>query len=218
MDLSTRRRAVFTVLSDYLQDDYLWQAMSQWEASCSSQGQFELNKFLANCSDIDAIAKNRTTIYRQMIALLMAPDPQRLKPDPVRELEQYKKQGFTAQKLTRSQRFTPQDVQCREAFGVLLGELMDVVRSDTQQRLQRYLQDQMATMQLAQEVRRGLMQCLATRGDFSSLALDVLTMRKLINSVYIALCESLGPVQADGILNRAAAKAMGQYANAGLLL
>lgn len=218
MDLTTRRRAVFTVLSDYVHDDSLWQAMGQWEASCSAQGQFELNKFLASCSGIEAIAKNRTAIYRQMIALLMAPDNQRLKPDPLREMEQYKKQGFSSVKLSRSQSFTPQDVQCRPAFGILLGELMDAVRSDTQQRLQRYLQDQMLSLQFGQDVRRGMAEWLEIRGTFPPLALDLLSMRKLINTVYIGLCESLGPVQADQILNAAAAKAMAQHPNAGLLL
>lgn len=37
MDLSTRRRAVFTVLSDYVHDDSLWQALAQWESGYSEQ-------------------------------------------------------------------------------------------------------------------------------------------------------------------------------------
>lgn len=93
MDLTARRRVVFTVLSDYLSGDCLWQVLAQWESPYSKQSQFELNKFLANCSHIDAIAQNRSAIYRQMIALLMAPDAQRLKADPLVALELFKKRG-----------------------------------------------------------------------------------------------------------------------------
>lgn len=218
MDLSTRRRAVFTVLSDYVQDDALWQALAQWEAGYSGQSQFELNKFLANCSYIDAIAKNRTAIYRQMIALLMAPENQRLKPDPIRELELYKKQGFTAQKLSRTKTLTLQDIQSKPAFSALTAELLDAVRSDTQQRLKRYLQDQMASLQLEQGVRMGVMLWLDERDKLPDMQIDLLTMRKLVNTLYIGLCESLGPVQADQILNAAAARVTRLHANAGLLL
>jgi hypothetical protein len=218
MDLSTRRRAVFTVLSDYVHDDSLWQALAQWESGYSEQSQFELNKFLANCSYIEAIAKNRTAIYRQMIALLMAPENQRLKPDPIRELELYKKQGFTAQKLSRTKNLTLQDIQSKPAFSALTAELLDAVRSDTQQRLKRYLQDQMASLQLEQGVRMGVMHWLDERDKLPDMHIDLLTMRKLVNTLYIGLCESLGPVQADQILNAAAARVTRQHANAGLLL
>lgn len=153
-----------------------------------------------------------------MIALLMAPENQRLKPDPIRELELYKKQGFTAQKLSRTKTLTLQDIQSKPAFAALAAELLDAVRSDTQQRLKRYLQDQMASLQLEQDVRMGVMHWLNERDKLPDMQIDLLTMRKLVNTLYIGLCESLGPVHADQILNVAAARVTRLHTNAGLLL
>lgn len=218
MDLTTRRRAVFTVLSDYLSGDSLWQVLAQWESAYSKQSQFELNKFLANCSHIDAIAQNRSAIYRQMIALLMAPDVQRLKADPLPELELFKKQGFSTQSVVRPKSLRPQDVQSRPAFAALMAELLDAVRSDTQLRLQRYLQDQMQSLQLAQDIRMGVMLWLEERDKLPDMQIDLLTMRKLVNTLYIGLCESLGPVQADHILNSAVQLVARRHMNTELLL
>ena len=59
---------------------------------------------------------------------------------------------------------------------------------------------------------------LEARDKLPHIQIDLFSMRKRVNILYIGLCESFGPVQADHILNHAVQVVARHHMNTELLL
>lgn len=198
MTIESKRRAVFTVLSEYVRDDYLWDAMWRWQNEFSDKSQFELNGFLSQCRDIPGIAENRPQLYRQLISVLMD-HAARLKPDPMEQMLAFQalqeSSGFLSTGNKPSADWSP-------VFSRVLDALFAQLRSDTARLVKRFATEQ--------AVRHGLPQGLAyaftlweERGEAMNVqGVPLIQLKKLLNYIYIGLCESLGPVDADRILSQ----------------
>ena len=194
MTIESKRRAVFTVLSDYLRGETLWEAMWRWQNQFADKSQYELNGFLSQCGDIPEIAANRPQLYRQLISQLMA-NSNGLKPDPMEQMLQYRKQQ-EAQGV-----FSSDGADWCQAFSSVLEHLFGQLRSDTARQVKRFASEQ--------AVRNGLPQNIAYAftlweqgGDpIAVQGAPLVQLKRLLNYVYIGLCEYLGPVDADRILS-----------------
>lgn len=71
MSLERKRQVLYTVLSPVIQGDTLWQVMCHWQTHYADKAQFEWNAFLSDCQRMADIGQQRTTVYRQLIALML---------------------------------------------------------------------------------------------------------------------------------------------------
>ncbi|WP_430460097.1 hypothetical protein ACQUQU_12860 [Thalassolituus sp. LLYu03] len=198
MTAEGKRRAVYTVLSEFLDGDDLWAAMWRWQNGYSDKSQFELNAFLSECRDIPEISLNRSVLYRQLIGILMSNNAA-LKDDPIRAMQNFLNKQEASGELAIAR---PKVADWTPTFSMVLKELFAQLRSDTARSVKNYAAEQAARNQLAQ----GFIYAFTLWDQGKTLdvsAIQVSDLKKLLNFIYIGLCESLGPVEADKILSSA---------------
>lgn len=206
MNVERKRRAVFTVLSEILSDDELWSAMWCWQQQFAEKSQFELNGFLSACAHLDVIAKNRANIYRALINSMMLGERE-LKPDPIAHMQRYAAADDSGLMSVNS---TPQQEDWSEVFSLTLAEVFSQLRRDHAQVVGKYAQEQAVRKGLNSELTYAFTLWIDRRGMITSPTATLRDIRKLLNYLYIGLCESLGPVEADRILSLSVAAVKSQ--------
>ena len=202
MNIDHNRRAVFTVLSEVVEGTELWRAMWCWQQQFSHKSQFELNGFLSACSDIQAIAGNRANLYRRLISCMMLEEKE-LKADPIAEMQNY------ADELTELESINPfsesADVDdWSEVFSSVTREIFSSLRSDSGRSIGTYAQEQAERHALDSRLAYAFTLWRDNPGSNMDIVdVELAALRKLLNYIYIGLCERLGPVDADRILSRA---------------
>lgn len=195
MTMENKRRAIFTVLSEVLHDNSLWDVMWYWQENYSDKPQFELNHFLADCASIPEISENRSWLYRQLIGVLMDSNSD-LKPDPWPQMNQHKHQSDTEYSSD------PQD-DWSEVFTMLMNRFMNGLRSDSQYSLGKFLLHHGKHCDLPKHSQASLNQWLANRELIKLQGVKKSQLKSLLNACYIATCELIGPVEADKVLSTA---------------
>lgn len=210
MNIEHKRRAVFTVLSEVVEGAELWQAMWCWQQQFSHKSQFELNGFLSACNHIQAIAGNRANLYRRLISCMMLEEKE-LKADPIVDMQNY------AEELTELELLNPfvettAVSDWSAAFSTVAREIFTSLRSDTARSIGKYAQEQAERHSL--DARLAYAFTLwkeSPKGVMDIADVESAALRKLLNYIYIGLCERLGPVEADRILSHAIKHTQSQY-------
>ena len=196
------RRAVYTVLSEYLPELQLWPVMWLWQREFADRSPFELNAFFTACSHFPVVKQHRASLYRQLIALLMD-DAAKLKPDPWPAMQRYQQ---ALQPATEAR-----DDAELAVFNEILASLFYDLRSDTAVTVTHYVMEQAGRRRLSRTlIAPALMEDFARcakDGERLTTAADTHQLRALLNLIYIGLCECLGPVVADRMLNQAVERA-----------
>ncbi|MDK2777067.1 MAG: hypothetical protein KYX62_05345 [Pseudomonadota bacterium] len=196
MNMTTegKRRAVFTVLSEFVDGRELWQAMWRWQNNYSDKSQFELNAFLSDCRDIEGIAVNRPTLYRRLIGILMNNSAD-MKPDPIQDMLQFREQTAMDSGASAAEDWS-------ETFTLVLQGIFAQLRSDTARMVKQYATEQASRDHLAKSL---VYEFTLWEGDqlLGVSGVPLQDLRRLLNVIYIGVCESLGPVAADRILSTA---------------
>lgn len=194
MTMATKRRAVFTVLSQYVSDDALWQIMWRWQNKFADKAQFELNGFLSECKDIKGVAENRAQLYRQLIGIMMDRHAV-LKPDPLDDMLVYQ-----AEQVQRGNMQDSGVVNWTQSFSTVLKAIFQNLRSDTARHIKQFASEQAVRNPMSAEFVYAF-----TLWEPTQLLhveeYDVSDLRRLLNIIYIGMCEYLGPVEADRILS-----------------
>jgi hypothetical protein len=197
MNLDKKRRAVFTTLSTVLEGDELWQAMWAWQNRYANRSQYELNGFFNEIRHLRAIADNRATLYRQLIALLMG-DNQPLKPDPLPQMEAYRERfGMVDLEVGVS------DASWVDGFRIVLNQLYQQAPAETWRKVRAYAEDQGQRKRLPQELLYAFSLWSEGRKVNNPVEAGLPELRDLLNLLYVGMCEQLGPVVADKMLSRA---------------
>ena len=203
MELSAdiKRRIIYTVLSGHVPEESLWQVMWLWETDYAERSRFELNRFLADCQHIPFILKNRTPLYRQIIRLMMAPDPETLEPDPIDAMQLYRhKRGEVAAKSQAPA--AKESVSVAQLMTEIVLGMLKNVPSDASSRALHYALGNSQRKKLS----FGIVQMLEDGQRMLTTPTTEITIeeaRVLINLIYVGLCEMLGPVETDEVLSQA---------------
>lgn len=202
MNTELKRRAVYTVLSDVLEGGELWQVMWCWQDGYAEKSQFELNRFLSECSHIGEISKNRSTIYRKLISSMMLEDHS-LKPDPLENMGAYRSETIESDVVIEEK--TTDTENWSYVFTDTLVAVFEQLRSDTEILVIGFASEQAARHQLNSQLAYAFT-LWSTRRETMRLSGVLLSdLRKLLNYIYVGLCEVLGPVESDRILASALA-------------
>src|SRR5690606_15334273 len=135
MTIESKRRAVFTVLTDYLRGETLWEVMWRLQNQFPNKSHYELNVFSSQRGDIPVVTTNRPQLYRQLISQLMA-NSSGLNPDPIEQMLQYRQQQEALGV------FAADSADWSQAFSSVLEHLFGQLRSDTARQVKRFASEQ----------------------------------------------------------------------------
>ena len=198
MTVERKRRAVYTVLSDVAEGAELWQAMWCWQDRYAQKSQFELNGFLSDCQHLPAIARDRSGLYRRLISSMMLAESS-LKPDPFDEMQAFAEKTLPSEPSPTAASGDDWSSVVSHTLHGIFGAL----RSDTASAVGRYAMEQANRHRLQPELNYAFTLWLGNRQPLELAGVALAPIRQLLNYIYIALCETLGPVEADRILSAA---------------
>jgi hypothetical protein len=187
-DISQRRRAIYTGLKPFMDDDSLIDAVMHWEEHFASAPRFTLQKFVSELCREGDLRSRRADILLSLVQAMNMPS-QSLLPDPV--------QSSPAAKTDRS----------GDAFVALARALFDALDNDQRYQLRLDMLASLDGMNLPAHVLHAMNRWLNDNQPLENLHASVTVLRALVNRFYVLLCERLGPVNADKVLSRAVSRA-----------
>ncbi|WP_179526977.1 hypothetical protein L0Y47_18385 [Ectopseudomonas composti] len=197
MRLSLRRRAIYTGLAGHFSDEEVWPLLALWENKYAEQPPFALNEFLAEVVLRTERKLERARLYRELVGALTGP-PAQLLPDPEEQLAAWRQGRNEAVRQVA----TP-DSAAQTTFLALSQALQEQLDSAQQAALRRFAAGNLSGMGVSSELSTRLRIWLEQGGGDGVASLGLEQLRKLLNLLYIGLCEFLGPVRADRILSQA---------------
>ncbi|MBN7116782.1 hypothetical protein ACP87_03030, partial [Pseudomonas oleovorans] len=200
MRLSLRRRAIYTGLAGHFSDEEVWPLLALWENKYAEQPPFALNEFLAEVVLRTERKLERARLYRELVGALTGP-PSQLLPDPEEQLAAWRQGRNEAVRQVA----TP-DSAAQTTFLALNQALLEQLDVQQQQALRRFAAGSLNGMEVSQELGLRLRAWLEQGAADGVESLGLEQLRKLLNLLYIGLCEFLGPVRADRVLSQAVAR------------
>jgi hypothetical protein len=197
MKLEYKRRAIYTVLSEVISEQNLLDVMWHWQNIYSEKSQFEINHFLTDCKNIPEIASSRSWLYRKIIVLLVS-EKNELLEDPWPLMLAYKKNIDELNNISSVSAENWSDI-----FTTVMHELFSKLHSDTQRSVSRYIIQNLSQLKLPQSLANSFHVWTDKKSIIDTHEAERAQLKKLLNLAYIAICEFVGPIQADQFLSNA---------------
>lgn len=204
MRLNLRRRAIYTGLAGHFSDEELWPLLALWESKYSDKPPFALNEFLAEVVLRTERKLERARLYRELVGALTG-SPDNLLPDPEAQLAAWRQGRNEAVRSLASP-----DAAAQATFLALSQALLEQMDSPQQQALRGFAAGNLGGMQVSAELSLRLRAWLEQGALDGIESLGIEQLRKLLNLLYIGLCEFFGPVRADRLLSQAVSRVEGQ--------
>lgn len=200
MRLSLRRRAIYTGLAGHFSEEELWPLLALWENKYSDKPPFALNEFLAEVVLRTERKLERARLYRELVGALTG-SPDNLLPDPEMQLAAWRQGRNEAARSVASP-----DAAAQTTFLALNQALLEQMDSSQQQALRGFAAGNLGGMQVSAELGLRLRAWLEQGALDGIESLGIEQLRKLLNLLYIGLCEFFGPVRADRMLSQAVSR------------
>ncbi|MDO3383366.1 hypothetical protein [Gilvimarinus algae] len=187
-----KRRIVYTALAQFLKGEELERAFRLWEKQYATKPVYALNEFVGKLGDSPALAGRRKEVIRTLLNL--SQHPEGLLPDPVAgygELTDFSK-AAPAQYPERLDRI----------FEHFLVAVETVLPSDAFIQLRLNFLVRLADMKLNPTLKARLRLWFDSDGSGKvfSVVCTAPEIRRVVNQLYVVMCELFGPVRADDIL------------------
>ena len=172
---------IYGILESYLSSQELTTAITIWEDNYAKLSQLRLNAFINEIKDLGSVNENRQHIYRLIT-----------------------KQLLESESAIKNIIDKPQPVasQLCNTFILFAKSMLTELRTDHQvvaiSHVQTLLRSKQVSAKNVKEITTALKSSITINCDVSPKIL-----RQAINQIYIVMCELIGPVQADVILNKA---------------
>lgn len=172
---------IYGILESYLSPQELTTAITVWEDNYAKLSQLRLNAFINEIKDLGSVNENRQHIYRLIT-----------------------KQLLESESAIKNIIDKPQPVasQLCNTFILFAKSMLTELRTDHQvvaiSHVQTLLRSKQVSAKNVKEITTALKSSITINCDVSPKIL-----RQAINQIYIVMCELIGPVQADVILNKA---------------
>jgi len=190
MDITLRRRAIYTGMRPYFDDHELYNAVVMWQNDYTEKPKFALSVFVARCCTRPELKDQRAKILASIFNAMELPEAQLL-PDPLSEFKTNGKLIPTAEHA--------QDAKTA-VFEVLLTQLLLKFNEADEASIRSFLTGNLAQFQTDERRLMHLREWLAGRVAELGANYDAPILQKLINLMYVAMCEYVGPVKADQYL------------------
>lgn len=186
-DITFRRRAIYTGLKPFMEDDQLMDALMYWQEHFAEAPRFTLQKFVSELCRESELRSRRADILLSLVQAMNMPGNSLL-PDPL------------ASRQVPAANDHP--TQTGTAFAHLLESLFEATPADARYQLRLDMLSSLDARRLPESVYYQVHRWLADNAPIQGLDSDGPVLRSLINRAYVMLCERTGPVEADRILAR----------------
>lgn len=176
------KKIIHTALADYLAPNELASAINLWEKKYSQLSQLRLNAFISEIITLGEISNNRQKIYRHITKQLLESN------DSEKEMN--------GEANTRNKK-----ISLNKTFVLFARCMLEEIRSDQQAIAISHVQTLLRSKGIAEKDIETISNSLHT-GSGTNFVIKTKYLRQAINQIYIVLCELIGPVRADRILNK----------------
>ena len=214
LDLKLRRRAAFITLAEVLEGDQLMRAMWMLEERDQSADKMTFIGFFGVTAELLGIKSNLiTTLYSKLNQNLDLPDHQ-LHDDPMPQMLEYRGISNAGQQAQPEKAQATKNVTGKKkgslemtVFVALISRLTisaGYPQAESYQAFNEAVKEEIATIYIEDSSRKQIIDWVdvlnltAFKSNFAPEELS-----PIVHCMYIALCEVLGPVEADKILNQA---------------
>lgn len=204
-----RRRAVYTGLRPFMEEEQLMASLLIWEARFADGPVYALHGFVSEICQQAGLKSRHGEIYRSLMRALTVDETQ-LHPDPTARLETYAKGRAPADAPSSAEPAPVGDCAHTVVFAAMGDALLGALEESDAERAFKVrveVMDRLNEMRLpprqVQAVNRWLMQ----QSRDLPCDLDVTVLQELLHRVYVRSCELFGPVRVDQALAEATRRA-----------
>jgi len=188
-----RKRAIYTGLHPFLDENQLMEALILWETKYAHQETFSVRYYVADLiKDLNCEIQSRHLLVN-LVSTLAEPDT-KLLPDPSAKLNNYKRTNAVAERANFS-------LAELEAFQLLMRKWLSLVPPTTRNDVSKFVGRNLHELDIEPALKIQIKEWLEHRDYRIKLSQVYLSeLRKIINLFYISFCEYLGPVKTDKLL------------------
>lgn len=197
-----KRKAIQEALQPFMDASLLAETLGVWEEKYSHLPTFALQHFLHEICQHKLLLAQRSKMLQALIRSLSA------LPDDV--LESSKKNAPPQKAAVYVQKEKGQSPELSMFIDLVEG-LIAFSSRDIPEKIRLYVMENLPKADIDTENRWAIHAWLDEERQLKEIALDIRSMQQVINLVYIALCEYLGPVKADAVLNTVLASVQKKY-------
>jgi hypothetical protein len=188
---SQKRKAVEEALMPFINGKTLANALILWDEKYAHQPTFALQHYLRElCSDLE-IAHMRSRMLQALVSTFSSMQDDRHNRTP-EHLPSKPNAAHAAPKTTSSPILL--------MFMALVEQLIDAPGGDASTRIRLYVLENLTKISLPTHERWAFHGWLNQMAPLTGTTPNINTMQQVINLAYVALCEYLGPIKADQML------------------
>jgi hypothetical protein len=186
-----KRKAVEEALMPFIQGKTLINALILWDQKYAHKPNFALQHYLRElCSDLE-IAHMRSRMLQALVSTFSS-----------------------LQDTRQNNALSDQQTRARATHTMALVEqLIDSAKSDAATRVRLYVLENLETIPLQTQERWAFHSWLNQIAPLTGTTPNITTMQQVINLAYVALCEYLGPIKADQLLQNTVSDIQQKYPN-----
>lgn len=187
-----KRRAIREALEPFMDEDLLAGTLDLWEEKYSHLPTFALQHFLREICENKLLLPQRSGMLQALIRSLS------VLPDDVLEPTRQKSYEAKAAVYIKKEKGHSSDVR---VFMDLVDGLIAFMGRDYPAKIRLYILESLEKADIDTQKRWALHSWIKQTEPLRDMDFDVKSMQQVINLVYVALCEYLGPVKADFVLH-----------------
>lgn len=190
MDLKLRRRAIYTGMRPYFEDEALTEALQLWQSNFSDSPKFALTEFLSACCKTKELRQQRSRILISIFKSMDLPADELLE-DPLDN-----KSEIQIAASVNNLDVDDCTLVFMRLFELLFKKLLEKEALSVRASIIK------GCVHLAIDARRKavLQDWLDEKVPHLEYAYALVEIRQVINFAYIGMCEIFGPVKADQVL------------------
>lgn len=195
MELVLRRRAIYTGLRPYFDDQELLSLIKIWQDDFSQKPKFALSVFVSRCCNTPQLKQDRAKILGAIFMAMDAP-PSELLSDPFEDLKA----------TDNSSTLSFENDDKTTVFMTLLQQIFMHFDEQEEKKIRRFLIDNLNKIDADNRRLMHMQQWVIEKSTILAANYKIEDLQKLIHFTYVAMCEAVGPVKADQYLAQAVRK------------
>jgi hypothetical protein len=199
---SQKRKAVEEALMPFIHGKTLANALILWDEKYAHQPTFALQHYLRElCNDLE-IAHMRSRMLQALVSTFSS-----MQDDRHNRISNH--QPIKPNTLNTAQK--PNSSPVLLMFMALVEQLIDAPGGDASTRIRLYVLENLTKISLPTQDRWAFHGWLNQMAPLTGTTPTINIMQQVINLAYVALCEYLGPIKADQILQNTVSRVQKQY-------
>lgn len=190
-----RKRAIYTGLHPYFDDDQIMEALVIWETKYANAPGFSVRYYVADLVTRIKPEAEAKDLLLNLVSTLSKPENELL-PDPSQTLEAYKRFN----KIHMNADFS---IPLLEAFQLFIVKWLKQADARVAEAVVKDVARNINELEIAPDLSAKILEWLSKKVDKIRLPhVDAADLRKVVNLFYVSFCRHSGPVNTDEVLSQ----------------